>query len=84
MHAAWQPSPERGPLFEIAVVALDVRSSDGEQAKIVLVAPGDELAHVQGIRVAGQAAVAGKDRGKRVPLRIRESRVDDRDGSGRR
>jgi hypothetical protein len=45
----------------------------------VLLAPGDELPQVQGVGVAGQAPVAGEERGERVPLGVGELRVDDSD-----
>lgn len=52
-------------LFQIAGVALDVRAPHREQPKLVRLAPGDELPQVEGVRVAGEAAVAGEKRGKR-------------------
>ena len=75
--------PSAAALFEIAGVALDISSTDGEQAKALFVTPGDELAQLQRVGVASHAAVPGQERGEGVPLRIRERRVDNRDGSGR-
>ena len=85
-HGAQPPGdrrPSAAALLEIAGVALDIRSADGEQAKAVFVAPGEELAQVQGVGVASRVAVAGQERGERVPLGVGERRVDDGDGSGR-
>jgi hypothetical protein len=45
--------------FEVAGVTLDVRAADREPAQVVGLAPGDELAQVQGVGAAGEAAVAG-------------------------
>jgi hypothetical protein len=45
----------------------------------MLLAPGDELAKIQRVRLAGHAAVAGKERRKGVPLGVGERRVEDRD-----
>jgi hypothetical protein len=51
---------------------------------VVLGAPGDELAQVQGIGLTGQASVAGEERRQCVPLGVGERHVDDRDVDGRR
>ena len=39
-------------------------------------APGDELAQVQGVGIAGQAAIAGEERGERVLLDVGEDGID--------
>jgi len=43
--------------------ALDVGAADAEQLLLVTRAPGRELAQIQGIGVAGQAAVPGQEPG---------------------
>jgi hypothetical protein len=60
--------------FEVSREALDVSPAHAEQAEAALLAPGDELAQIQGVGLAGQAAVAGKERSERVPLGIGERR----------
>jgi hypothetical protein len=72
-----RPSPASS--FEVAGEALDDGPSHGEQAQVVLGAPGDELAQVQGVGVASQAPAAGEERRQGIPLGIREHRVDDSD-----
>jgi hypothetical protein len=61
-----EPTGDRRPSapsgFEVAGEALDVCPADGEQAQVMLVAPGDELAQIQRVRVAGLAPVAGEER----------------------
>jgi hypothetical protein len=78
-----EPSSDRrpgaAPCFELASEALDVSASHREQAEVVLLAPGDELTQIERVRVAGQAAVAGEERRQRVPLDVRERRVDHSD-----
>jgi hypothetical protein len=69
--------------LEVPTEALDVSPAHGEQAQMMLLAPGDELAQIQGVGLAGQAAVAGKERRQRVPLGVGERRVDDRNTSRR-
>ena len=79
-----QPAHHRGAcaaaLFEVAGEALDVGTPRLEQAKATLLAPGNELALIQGIGVAGQAAVPGQEAGEREPLVIAERGVDDNNG----
>src|SRR5262249_35198254 len=47
-------------------------------------APGRELAQVQGVRIAGQATVAGQESGQRLPLAEREQRISGRYQHARR
>jgi hypothetical protein len=55
------PGPPGG--FEVAAEAFDVGSACGKQAQVVAVAPGGELAQVQGVGLAGQAGVPGQEPG---------------------
>ena len=77
-----QAPSDRGPrpaaFFEVAGEALDVGSTGVEQVNVALVAPGDELAQVQGVRVAGHPAVAGQGQ----LLGVAEHGVGDDDGRG--
>lgn len=86
-HCA-QPTGDRCPGasagLQVAGEGLDVRTARREQADVVLLAPGDELAQIQGIGIAGQSAVAGEERGKRVPLKAGELGFDDSDFGRRR
>jgi hypothetical protein len=80
-HGAQSPGDggaSTAAIFEITGVALDVSAPHCEQAQGVLLAPGDELAQVQGVGVSGQAAVAGQERGEGVPFSIGERGIDDR------
>ena len=45
-------------------------------------APAGELAQVEGVGLAGQAAVPGQEPGEREPLGISEHRLDGDEGSG--
>ena len=62
-----QPASNRGPGppggFEVGAEALDVRAADAEQPHLVTRAPGRELAQIQGIGFADQAAVPGQEPG---------------------
>ena len=71
--------PRPSPGLEVAGEALDVRTAGGEQADVVLLAPGDELAQVQGVGVASQASVAGEERSERILLDFGEDGIDDSD-----
>ncbi len=73
----WRPGPSPG--LEVAGEALDVGPARCEQADLVLLAPGDELAQVQGVGVASQASVAGKERSERILLDVGEDGIDDSD-----
>ena len=84
-HRAEPPSdrrPSAATLLEVAGKALDIGPARGEQAHVVLVTPGDELAETQCVRVARQALVAGQVRPQRVPLGSGEHGVDDSDLGG--
>jgi hypothetical protein len=60
-----QPASHRGPrlatVFEFAGEALDIDAAHFEQAVLTLPAPRRELAQIQGVGVAGVAAVAGEE-----------------------
>ena len=81
-----QPAGDRGAglaaVFEVAGEALDVDAADVEQAVVVLPAPGGELAQVQGVGVAGEAAVGGQEPEQRHPLDVGQHRLVPRDSSG--
>ena len=47
------------PGLQLPGEGLDVGAADGEQGQGAGTAPGGELAQVQGVGVAGQAAVSG-------------------------
>ena len=55
------PGPAAG--FQIAGEELDVGAAGAEQMELVLLAPAGELAQVQFVGLAGQAAVAGQESG---------------------
>ena len=55
------PGPAAG--FQVAGEKLDVGATGGGQAQLVLLAPAGELAQVQFVGLAGQAAVAGQEPG---------------------
>jgi hypothetical protein len=75
-----QPPGDRGagPAagFQFAGVGLDVGAADREQGQGPGAAPAGELAQVEGVGLAGQAAVAGQEPGEREPLGIGERRLD--------
>jgi len=79
-----QASGDGGPgpaeLFEVAGEALDVSSADIEQAQLAALAPGDELAQIEGVGVTGQPAVAGQEAGEGELLGLAEHAVGDDDG----
>jgi hypothetical protein len=62
-----QPPGDGGPgpagCLEFSGEQFDVGPADREQAQVPVVAPGGELTQVQGVGVAGQAAVAGQEPG---------------------
>ena len=62
---------------------LDVGAADREQGKGAGAAPAGELAQVQGVGVAGQAAIADQEPGDREPLGIGERGLDRGEGRGR-
>jgi hypothetical protein len=56
--------------------AFDIGAADREQVQGPAAAPAGELAQVQGLCVAGQAAVAGQEPGEGEPFSIGECRLD--------
>ena len=62
--------------FEFAGEGLDVGAADREQRQGPGAAPAGELAQVEGVGLAGQAAVPGQVPGEREPLGIGEHRLD--------
>jgi hypothetical protein len=77
--AARDSGPAAG--FELAGEGLDVGAADREERKGPGAAPAGELAQVEGVGVAGQAAVPGQVPGEREPLGISEHRLDRGEGS---
>jgi hypothetical protein len=75
--------PSRG--LQVAGEAFDVAAADGEQRQGADAAPGRELAQVQGVGLAGQAAVSGQVPGEGEPFGIGEGGLDrgERGGMGR-
>ena len=69
--------------FQLAGEGLDVGAADREQRQGPGAAPAGELAQVEGVGLAGQAAVPGQEPGEREPLGIGERRLDGGEGSGR-
>ena len=61
-----RPGPAAG--FEFPGKAFDVGAADGEQAQGPGAAPAGELAQVQRVRFAGQAAVSGQEPGEGEPF----------------
>ena len=57
-------------------------AADREQRQGSRPAPAAELAQVQRLRLAGQAAVPGQEPGERQPLGIGKGRLDGGEGSG--
>ena len=68
--------------FQLAGEGLDVGAADGEQRQGAGAAPAAELAQVERVGLAGQAAVPGQVPGEREPLGVGEGRLDG-DESGR-
>jgi hypothetical protein len=69
--------------FQFAGEGLDVRAADREQRKRPCPAPAAELAQVEGVGLAGQAAVPGQEPGQREPLRVGEGWLDGGESSRR-
>ena len=69
------------PCFQFAGEGLDVGAADREQGQGPGPAPAGELAQVQGVGLAGQAAVPGQEPGERKPLGLGEHRLDGNQGS---
>jgi hypothetical protein len=62
--------------FQVPGEALDVRAPDGEQGQGPGPAPAGELAQVQRVRLAGQAAVPGQEPGEGDPFGLGEGGLD--------
>ena len=81
-----QPPCDRGagpaPGFQLPREGFDVRAADGEQGQGPSPAPGGELAQIQRVRLAGQAAVRGQESGEGNPLGISEDGLDRGERSG--
>ena len=75
-----QPAGDRGagpsPGLQVAGEAFDVGPADGEQRQGAGAAPGGELAQVEGVGPAGQAAVSGQVSGEGEPFGIGEGGLD--------
>ena len=69
-------------VLEVAGEALDVDAADIEQPVVVLPAPGGELAQIEGVGVAGEAAVAGQEPEQSSSARRRTAPVGTAPGSG--
>ena len=67
--------PGPAPGFQLSGEALDVGAADGEQVQGAGAAPGGELAQVERVGLAGQAAVPGQEPGEREPLGVSEHRL---------
>src|SRR6266571_1150969 len=70
------------PGFQVAGEAFDIGAADGEQVQGAGAAPGRELAQVQGVGLAGQAAVSGQEPRERKSFGIGEGGLDGDEGSG--
>ena len=68
---------------DLRVSACDRRDTYPAHRTVALLAPGGELAQVKGIRVAGEAGVAGQKPGQRQPLLVGEHRLSDGGRDGR-
>jgi hypothetical protein len=64
------------PSFEFSGEAFDVGAADGEQGQRPGPAPASELAQVQGVGLAGQAAVPGQEPGEGDSLGVGEGGLD--------
>jgi hypothetical protein len=82
-----QPAGDGGPGaaegFQLAGECLNVGAAGGEQGQAPGAAPAGELAQVQGVGLAGQAAVAGQEPGEGEPLGLCERGLDGSDCGGR-
>ena len=72
----------RAPGFEFPGEAFDAGAADGEQGQGAAAAPGGELAQVECVRLAGQAAVSGQVPGEGEPFGIGEGGLDRGERSG--
>ena len=75
-----QPPGDGGPGaaagFQFAAKGLNVGAADREQRQGPCPAPASELPQVEGVGLAGQAAVPSQEPGEREPLGISEARLD--------
>ena len=70
------------PDLEVPGEAFDVGTADGEQVQGTGAAPAGELAQVQRVSLAGQAAVPGQEPGEGEPFGVGEDGLDRSEGSG--
>ena len=75
-----QPAGDRGagpaPGLQVAGGRFDAGAADGGQAQAAGAAPAGELAQVQGVGLAGQAAVSGQVPGEGEPFGVGEGGLD--------
>ena len=64
------------PGLQLPGEAFDVGAADPEQGQRAAAAPGSELAQVECVRLAGQAAVSGQEPGKGEPFGVSEGGLD--------
>jgi len=62
--------------IQIASEGFDVHATSVEQTQVVAETPRRVLAEIQGVRVPGQAPVAGQEPGERDRFSIAEHRID--------
>jgi hypothetical protein len=74
--------PGPAALFQVTGERFDVRATDREQRQRPGPAPDRELAQVEGVRLPGQAAVAGQETGEREPFGVGEHGLDGDEDSG--
>jgi hypothetical protein len=75
------PGPAFG--FEMAGEAFDIGAANCEQWHRAAAAPGGELAQIQRVSLASQAAVPSQEPGKGKPFGVGEDGLDHDEGSGR-
>ncbi len=76
MHSRREIVARARPTFlEVAGEAFDVVAGDVEQRQLALLAPGRELAQIQGVGVAGQTGVAAQEAEQRLLLDIAEHAI---------
>jgi hypothetical protein len=75
-----QPPGDCGPCtapgLQLTSEGLDISAADGEQVQGAGAAPDGELAQVECVRLAGQAAVSGQVPGEREPFGVGEGGLD--------
>lgn len=72
--------PGPAALFELAGIQLDVGTVGIEQAQLTALAPGEELAQVEGVGLPGATRVAGQEAGEGDHLRIGGAWVEEDQG----